>query len=200
MRRINNLLGLAVLAILQEKPAHPYEIDRTLRERKKEKSIKLNYGSLYMVIEQLAKAGFIAAHRTERDGQRPERTVYELTGAGHQEMQTWMAELLGTWRKEFRELEAGLALLYVLAPAEGTALLEKRRQQIEEELNSMRAEMDAARGQGVERLFLIEGEYRYALANAEREFLQTLLADLKKKDSELVRAWRKHHRIAVKHA
>ena len=61
---------------------HPYELGRTLREHGDERSIKFNHGSLYMVVQQLAKAGFVAAQETSREGQRPERTVYALTDAG----------------------------------------------------------------------------------------------------------------------
>ena len=50
MRRPANALALAVLALLYEKPMHPYEISSTLRVRHKEESIKINYGSLYAVV------------------------------------------------------------------------------------------------------------------------------------------------------
>ena len=36
---------------------HPYEMSTTLRERHKEESIKLNYGSLYSVVSSLEKYG-----------------------------------------------------------------------------------------------------------------------------------------------
>src|SRR5690242_11005973 len=58
-RRVSNPLALAVLACLTERPMHPYEISTTLRTRGKEKSIKLNYGSLYAVVESLQKHGLI---------------------------------------------------------------------------------------------------------------------------------------------
>jgi DNA-binding PadR family transcriptional regulator len=49
-RRVANPLALAVLSCLLERPMHPYEISTTLKERGKEQSIKLNYGSLYSVV------------------------------------------------------------------------------------------------------------------------------------------------------
>ena len=51
---ISNPLALAVLACLHERPMHPYEMASTMRERGKEQSIKLNYGSLYTVVDNLA--------------------------------------------------------------------------------------------------------------------------------------------------
>src|SRR5262245_54623495 len=92
--RIANPLALAVLALLFERPMHPYEMASTLKERHKEDSIKLRYGSLYTVIEMLTKRGYVAAKETARTGNRPERTVYEITPAGIDELRDWMRDLL----------------------------------------------------------------------------------------------------------
>ena len=75
-RKVSNPLALAVLALLMERSTHPYDMGRTLRERGKEESIKLNYGSLYSVLEQLLRAGFVAIRETLRETARPERTIY----------------------------------------------------------------------------------------------------------------------------
>src|SRR5919199_2688937 len=95
-RRVSNPLALAVLSCLAERPMHPYEISTTLRERGKEQSIKLNYGSLYAVVEALQRHGLIEARETAREGKRPERTVYAITQAGLDEFEDWLAELLST--------------------------------------------------------------------------------------------------------
>ena len=71
-RKVGNLLALAVLSYLTQGPMHPYELSRTLRDNGDARSIRFNHGSLYMVVQQLARAGFIAAQETSRDGQRPE--------------------------------------------------------------------------------------------------------------------------------
>ena len=81
-RRVSNPLALAVLSCLAERPMHPYEISTTLRTRGKEKSIRLNYGSLYAVVDSLQKHGLIETKETLREGRRPERTVYDITPAG----------------------------------------------------------------------------------------------------------------------
>src|SRR3954452_19793704 len=78
-RRVSNLLALAVLACVAERPMHPYEISTTLRTRGKDQSIKVNYGSLYSVVESLAKHGLIEAQESVKDGKRPERTIYSIT-------------------------------------------------------------------------------------------------------------------------
>jgi DNA-binding PadR family transcriptional regulator len=79
----SNPLALAVLALLFERPMHPYEMAATLKQRHKQDSIKLRYGSLYSVIDLLVARSLIQAKETSRDGRRPERTVYGLTTPGY---------------------------------------------------------------------------------------------------------------------
>src|SRR5215470_11958837 len=124
--RLANPLALAVLALLFERPMHPYEMAATLKERHKEESIKLRYGSLYAVIETLLKRGDIAAKETSRAGNRPERTVYELTPSGLDELRDWMRDLLRHPAKEFTQFEAALSLLPVVPPDEAITLLRDR--------------------------------------------------------------------------
>ena len=100
-RKVGNLLALAVLSYLSQQPMHPYELGRTLREHGDDRSIKFNHGSLYMVIGQLARAGFITEQETSRAGQRPERTVYALTDACRAELRDWLAELVEQPQHEY---------------------------------------------------------------------------------------------------
>ena len=65
---------------------HPYEVAQTLRARAKHESIRLNYGSLYGVVEALERRQLIHARETVRAGRRPERTIYEITDAGLREL------------------------------------------------------------------------------------------------------------------
>src|SRR6516225_2875932 len=125
-RKVSNPLALAVLACLVERPMHPYEMATTLRERGKDQSIKLNYGSLYTVVEALQQHGLIVAQETERAGRRPERTVYRLTDAGRMELIDWVSELLSRPVKEYAHFEAGLSLGGVLPPDDVVALLTQR--------------------------------------------------------------------------
>src|SRR5215510_12513417 len=95
-RRVSNPLGLAILALLFEKPMHPYEMAATLRQRAKDQSIRLNYGSLYTVIGSLERNSLISAREKERPGAHPERTVYAINAAGEFELFDWMRDLVGT--------------------------------------------------------------------------------------------------------
>src|SRR6266568_4175220 len=130
-RPVSNPLALAVLASLYEKPMHPYEMASTLRARGKEHSIKLNYGSLYTVVDNLAKHGLIEAGEAHREGRRPERTIYRITSAGRAELQ---AEPV----KEYPQFEAALSLLPVVPPDSAITLLRNRESALEKEIAEVR--------------------------------------------------------------
>jgi DNA-binding PadR family transcriptional regulator len=172
----SNPLALAVLALLFERPMHPYEMGVLLKQRHKEDSIKLRYGSLYTVIELLLARGFIAAKETARDGKRPERTIYELTAAGRDELHDWMADLIGRLAKEYPQFEAALCLLPVLPPDEALALLCQRLKRIEQTTAGLAGQIAGISTQNFPPLFLVETEYRLALLKAEQAFVAELIS------------------------
>lgn len=171
---------------------HPYEMATTMRERGKEKSIKLRYGSLYTVIDALEAAGLIVPTETVRDGARPERTVYDITPAGRAEMNDWLREWIARPEKEYLRFEAGLSLMPALPPDHVADLLRDRLARLEHKLTEIDAEIATATAQGLPRLFLIEDEFQRALLDAERQFvagLQAQLADGSLGGLEMWRAW-----------
>lgn len=178
-RKVGNPLALAVLASLFERPMHPYEMATTMRERGKDQSIKLNYGSLYTVVEALQQHGLIVAQETEREGRRPERTVYRLTDAGRIELFDWVSELLGTPAKEYTRFEAGLALAGVLPPDDIAALLDQRCRHLEQEIAQMRALLQAIQQQGLARIFVIESEYTLAMREAELAWTREIADEIR---------------------
>jgi DNA-binding PadR family transcriptional regulator len=175
-RKVGNLLALAVLSYLSQRPMHPYELGRTLREHGDERSIKFNHGSLYMVVRQLAKAGFIAEKETVREGQRPERTVYALTDAGRREFQEWLRELLEEPRHEYPQFVAALSLVAALPPREVVELLATRRRRLAEQRREAAEVVERTVAAGVHPLFLVEEEYRLALLDAEAAFVDDFVA------------------------
>lgn len=186
-RKVGNPLALAVLAFLLMKPMHPYELGRILKETGKDKDIKYNRGSLYMVVQQLAKAGFVQEHETVRDTQRPERTVYALTDSGRDEMYDWMRELVAEPQHEYPLFGVALSLLSVLSPAESAELLTQRLRRLTELTEDLRSSVKTALDGGLAWWFLVEDEYRVALIEGERTFVKTLIESMGK--PEYIRAW-----------
>jgi DNA-binding PadR family transcriptional regulator len=171
----SNPLALAVLALLFERPMHPYEMGVILRQRHKEESIKLRYGSLYTVIDLLLRRGFVAARETERDGKRPERTIYEITAAGRDELHAWMTDLISEPVKEYPQFEAALCLLPVLPPDEALAVLRQRLTRLEAKVAEFEAHFKAPELKNLPPLFLVESEYHLALLKAEQHFVADLI-------------------------
>ena len=182
-RKVANPLALAVLAWLVMEPMHPYELGRRLQETGQDKQIKYNRSSLYMVMEQLAKAGFIAAQQTVRDTQRPERTVYALTDAGRSELYDWMRELVAEPRHEYPHFGVALSLLSVLAPLEAAELLTRRRSVLDAEIDATRSAMADATAGGLAWVFQIEDDYRLTLLAAESRFVAGLITALRDPDN-----------------
>jgi DNA-binding PadR family transcriptional regulator len=192
-RKFTNLLALAVLSCLSEKPMHPYEISQTLRTRGKDQSIKLNYGALYSVVESLARAGFIEARETVREGRRPERTVYAITPDGLEECESWLAELVGTPLREYHSLEAALSLIAGLRPDDVVRLLGERTVRLRSEIAAVEESITVSREMGLPDLFLVETEFRLALLRAEHEFVVALATSIRDETLGGVAAWRKMH-------
>jgi len=187
----SNPLALAVLALLFERPMHPYEMAATLKQRHKAESIKIRYGSLYTVIQLLVKRGFIAAKETSREGRRPERTVFALTPSGYDELRAWMQDLLRDPVNEFPQFAAGLSLLPVLPPDEAIALLRHRALRLSAEATRIEAHLAELTQQEVPvppeelppqlvgkkfpPLFVVESEFELALIKAELAFVNELV-------------------------
>ena len=177
-RRVSNPLALAVLSCLNERPMHPYEISTTLRSRGKEQSIKLNYGSLYSVIEALLREGLIVPQETQREGRHPERTVYATTEAGRTEFFSWLRSLVRTPATEYTQFAAGLSFLAHFSPTEAAALLEERTRHLTEKIRARRSAIEANMLHGLDRLFLVEDEYALVLQEAELAWVQQLIREI----------------------
>jgi DNA-binding PadR family transcriptional regulator len=189
----SNPLALAVLVSLYERPMHPYEIAHTLRSRAKHESVRLNYGSLYGVVESLERRGLIAAQETTRNGRHPERTTYAITDAGANEAMTWLAELIAIPQKEYPQFMAGLSFLPALPPEDVATLLRDRAQAIETRLVLQRGAITAATALGLPRLFGLEAEYEITMAEAELSFVRSLLDELETGSLDGLDLWKSFH-------
>jgi DNA-binding PadR family transcriptional regulator len=189
----SNPLALAFLLSLLERPMHPYEVATMLRQRMKERSVKLNYGALYAVVESLRKRGLIEPAGTERPGRLPERTIYQLTDAGRVEASDWLADLTSTPATEYPQFAAALAFLPALPPAQATDLLQERLRHLAMEEAQAAASRELMHKRGLPRLFWVEDEYRDRLRAAEIGFVQSLIRDIEAGTLDGADWWRQVH-------
>ncbi|WP_406492872.1 PadR family transcriptional regulator [Streptomyces sp. NBC_00846] len=108
-RKLGHPLALAVMVLLAERSVHPYEIAQTLRRRGKEHSVKINFGSLFTVVQNPEKHGYVEVAGVQRQGNRPERTLYGITEAGRVEMLDWLSGLLAVPAAEHPVFETALS-------------------------------------------------------------------------------------------
>ena len=192
-RKVGNLLALAVLSYLSQRPMHPYELSRMLRDHGDVRSIKFNHGSLYMVVGQLAKAGLITEQETTREGQRPERTVYALTDAGRDEFRDWLGELVEQPQHEYPHFVAALSLIAALPPGEVLTLLHGRLDRLAGQRAEIRDLIGAAQAGGLHPLFLVEEEYRLAQLDAESAFVERFIGQITDPETGWGPMWAQFH-------
>jgi DNA-binding PadR family transcriptional regulator len=171
-------LGLAVLGLLQVGPLHPYGIQRLIKLWGKEKVVNVGQrANLYRMINRLYEAGLIVVRQTERDQQFPERTVYELTDEGRLTARGWLTTMLSTPRNEFPEFPAALSFIMGLTPQEALAVLEERAEYVRGQVSQL--ERDLAENSGsLPRVTLLESEYLRAVAEAELDWVTSVMDDL----------------------
>ena len=192
-RKVANLLGLAVLSYLSQQPMHPYALARVLREHGDDRSIKFSHGSLYMVVGQLVRAGFVAEQETGRAGQRPEHTVYALTPAGRAELRDWLRELVEEPRHEYPAFVSALSLITALPPAEAVELLRGRLRLLAAERAGIAAIIEDSLAREVPGLFLIEEEYRLDQIDTETVFAGRLIARITNPAPDWIGGWAEHY-------
>jgi DNA-binding PadR family transcriptional regulator len=193
LRLPSNPLALAILAQLLERPMHPYEIAGQIRDRGLDMVFKLNYGSLYTVVESLERAGHVAPRETSREGRRPERTVYELTQSGRQTLFAWLRDVLRRPVNEYPRFAGGLAFIAALPPDEAALLLIDRMQALEHEVVDLRATLDRVVTSGLPRLFVVEGEYSLAMREAELEWVRHLHREIVNGSLDGIATWITFH-------
>lgn len=172
------VMALAVMAHLFERPMHAYEIAMTMRERGLDHTIKLNFGTLYHTVDFLLRAGQIAAQETEREGRRPERTVYALTPSGREHYLGWLRTLISRPAKEYSRFEAGLAFIWQLPADEATALLRERIAALESEVDFGDYLIGSLEEKGVPPLAIVELDHERMQRHAELEWTKRVVADI----------------------
>lgn len=169
---------LAVLALLRERPMHPYEMRRLIRERHKEERLLIKPGSLYHAIAWLEKEKLIEARKKTRVGNRPERTVYRILKSGEKAFLAALQEMLAAPIRESSSFAVALDHTVHLQPNEVADCLDQRIQQLKKRLPPMDYVLkDLAPKIG--RINLLEVEFERVQCQAELAWLQKLVAQLR---------------------
>jgi DNA-binding PadR family transcriptional regulator len=160
---------------------HPYEMRTMMRERGHERAFRLKEASLYDTVERLAAHGFIEPVEVNREGRRPERTVYAITEPGRDELLLWLTELTSEPAPEYPPLGAALMFIYALGREGAITALTYRARALEAEVAKADAYRRAVAAESPDfpRIFGIEDEYAQAMRRAELEWVRHTVAELR---------------------
>jgi DNA-binding PadR family transcriptional regulator len=171
-----DLVALTVLALLTEGPRHPYEMQRIIRERRKDFAAG-DVRRLYHAVERLQKRSLIEPSEVTREGRRPERTLYQVTAEGKAEFDFTLREMLSIPAGDFPLFTAAVAFLGYLPVPVAVQALNARIALLEGAVAENQARVSSLR-QHLHRLSLLEAEYLCSIRQAELEWVRSIVADI----------------------
>lgn len=154
---------LYLLDALSREPAHGHQLRLLAQEEHAELWTDLQVGGIYGTLKRLADDGLIEAVRTEREGNRPERTVYAITGEGRDALAVEHHEMLNKLVFRSDPFDLALSRAFELPEKELRAVITARRAQY------------AAREAGLRDSI---GKIAHRLSPAERQVTEHLLRRL----------------------
>ena len=174
-------VALSVLSLLNERAMHPYEMRSLMRERGHDRAFRIRESSVYDTVARLAERGFIEPVEVNREGRRPERTVYAITEAGRDEFLVWLWDLASEPSVEYPDFAAPLMFIYSLGKDRAIAALQQRAARLAAEISSSDAFRRAYLADLPEfpRIFGIEDEYAQAMRRAELAWVRVTVTELR---------------------
>ena len=174
-----SVLAMAVLSMLTTEPMHAYRMQQLIKEWHKDDVVNVTQrNSVYQTIDRLLRDGLVEVRSTERAENRPERTTYRITPAGRATLREWLGTMVSIPAQEYPEFPAALSFLPSLGEAEAIAALEERIVRLERQLSEVDAELRHG-STFLDRVFLIESEYKREVTAAELRYVRGLVADLR---------------------
>ncbi|WP_433200018.1 PadR family transcriptional regulator [Nocardia sp. CA-107356] len=171
-------LAIAVLALLDERPMHPYEAFQLLIARREDMLVKVRPGSLYHTVARLADQGLVRAEGVDREGNRPERTTYRITESGRETLRSRVAEILRNPAREYPVFPVALAEAHNLPAQEVLMLLRERVQRLGHDLADVEMMSQWAGLHAVPRRYWIVLPYLHSTIAAEVAWVNNLISEL----------------------
>jgi DNA-binding PadR family transcriptional regulator len=124
-----------ILSLLAKEPAHGYELRQRLVSALGPVGGALNPGQVYVTLSRLERGGLVEVREVAQPS-HPDKKVYELTAAGRERVQQWLADV--TWSK-VAPLEFHLKLVVAAGSglADPVALIDSQRLELLRELREL---------------------------------------------------------------
>lgn len=157
---------------------HPYEMYQLLIQRREDRVVKVRPGSLYHRVHWLESHEMVRPTTTEREGNRPERTIYEITDLGRAKLTERISEMLATPVNEFPGFPLAIGEAHNLPLATVIELLTQRCNLLEAELEEIDTVIRDLKEREVQPKYWLNVSHSHAVQTAEVSWLRQLLVDL----------------------
>jgi len=175
-------LAIALLALLNEQPMHAYEMYQLLLARKNDRLVKVRPGSLYHTVERLAGQELVRAIGTDRAGNRPERTTYEITPTGQQMLAARVQTGIEKYDYEYPLFPVVLSEAHNLEVEDALLRFRGRVAHLDAALAEFEASIASATERQVPEAFWMAADFNRAQLASERDWLNTLIKRIESKD------------------
>ncbi|MEZ5338973.1 MAG: PadR family transcriptional regulator [bacterium] len=108
---------LVVLGLLSDSPRYGYEI-KMIIDNVMSHIVDISSGSLYYGLKKLENNGFVRETGTERVGNRPERSVYEITDDGRRMLRRELPKVIFPHSRPIFPVNLGLYFLDAISEKE----------------------------------------------------------------------------------
>jgi DNA-binding PadR family transcriptional regulator len=175
-------LAIKGLALLAERPMHPYEMYQLMLERHEDEFVKVRPGSLYHAVERLRVAELVEVTGTDRDGNRPERTTYAITAEGRRVLTSRIRELLQDPVREYPHFPLALSEAHNLTADEAVSDLRRYVSALDDDIAVIDSFLRSARAAGKKETYLVPGDYLLTTSVAQRDWINQLITRIETKE------------------
>jgi len=126
-----NRYDLVLLGFIAEKESSGYDIITTIKRRELDRWAKISTSTVYNRLLRLEKSECVVG-RVERDGNRPERTIYAITDKGRSLLRKEVVKHLIGFNDDPRQL--GFAFLFATRPLEVAKQLTKHADELQTQI------------------------------------------------------------------
>lgn len=177
-------LAISVLALLNERPMHAYEMYQLLLSRQNNRIVKVRPGSLYHTVERLAGQQYVRAIGTERAGNRPERTTYDITPEGNAALTSRVERGLESFVYEYPLFPVVLSEAHNLEADDAVLRMRRRIEDLDRWLADVDEAIGLAQASGVPERYWMAADYVRGQIAAERGWLADTVERIESKELE----------------
>jgi len=116
---------LVLLGLLRERPLHGYELKQIIEEEMGDWT-SIAFGSIYFALKKMSQEGLIEKVATEQEGNRPSRSIYQITPEGQAAFLSLLREVWGHLERQYFQIDIGLGFIDALPRYEIVGYLQAR--------------------------------------------------------------------------